>query len=156
MGVTLGKIAFGRDKWWSYSTEKEGEESFTEIFDLFHGFCLPFFNSTQSAKDIISAYESNIWRASKIGSKILWGTSGWENYDFGHVYLMAGNRKESLKQFDKSLEVFDGDEREWAKIAFESVINIKKIVMADQATIDRYLTETIEESKQKLKLTGWE
>jgi len=156
-GNRLGSMSTNgkQDKWWNYSTEAEGNSSFMEIFNLLTKHAIPFFNSTMTSNDIIRTYEKNIFGVNKFGNKVEWGTVGWENYDLGHIYLKAGNIKKALKKIYTCYKEFSNDERDWAQSAAKKCLDIKTIINSGQTSIDKYLANTIMESKQKLKLTEW-
>ena len=151
-GNRLGSMATNgkQDKWWNYSTEVEANSSFMEIFNLLTKHAIPFFNATMTSYDIVKSYEKNIF-----GSKVGWGTVGWENYDLGHIYLKAGDNKNAIKQFDTCYKGFSKDDRYWAQSAAKECVDIKTIINSGQTSIDKYLADTIKESKQNLKLTKW-
>jgi hypothetical protein len=144
-----------KDKWWNYSTEDEANSSFEEIYNLLTNYAIPFFNSTMTSYDIIKTYEKNIFGVNKFGNKVEWGTVGWENYDLGHIYLKARDNKKAIKQFDLCYEEFIKDERDWAQKAAKECMDIKTIINSGQIRIDKYLDDTINESKLNLKLTEW-
>ncbi len=83
------------------------------------------------------------------------GTQSWENYDFGHIYLRAGNIKKSLRQFGKCYREFKSDTRDWAQAAAKECLGIKQLVKAGQPGIEQYLEDVIRDSRQKLKLENW-
>lgn len=156
-GNRLGSMATNgkKDKWWNYSTEEEANSSFVEIYNLLTKYAIPFFNSTMTSNDIIKSYEKNIFGVNKFGNKVEWGTIGWENYDLGHIYLKAGHNKKAIKQFDLCYKEFINDDRDWAQSAAKECMDIKTIINSGQMSIDKYLDDTIKESKQNLKLTEW-
>lgn len=156
-GNRLGLMATNgkNDKWWNYSTEAQGNSSFREVFDLLARYTIPFFDSTMTSKDIINSYEKNVFGINKFGNKVQWGTVGWKSYDLGHIYLKAGDNRKAIKQFDICNKEFINENRNWAQTAAKKCIDIKTIINAGQISIDKYLNDTIKESKQKLKLTEW-
>jgi len=151
-GNRLGSMATNgeQDLWWNYSSEVEGNSSFTEIFDLLNKHAIPFFDSTMRSHDIIKTYEKNIF-----GKKVQWGTIGWENYDIGHIYLKAGDNKKATIQFDNCYKVFRSDDRDWAQNAAKECLDIMTVISSGQTSIDKYLGDMIKESRQNLKLTEW-
>lgn len=150
--VTKGKS----DKWWPNTTEIETDESLKEVYRLICEFALPFFDSTKTSADIIKSYEKNFLGINKFGNSICWGTTGWENFDFGHIYLKAGNNKKAIKHFDLCYKEFIKDNRDWAQIAANKCIQIKNIINAGPAEIEKYLEQTITQSKTNLKLNEWQ
>ncbi len=143
------------DKWWTHSTQQETDESFKEIYKLIQDFALPFFDATLTSKQIIKSYERNFLGASKFGKRISWGTIGWEDFDFGHIYLRYGDNKNALKHFNKCFKEFNTDSRDWAQTAAKKCLDIKAIINSGQHNIEQYLVDTIKDSKQKLKLDQW-
>lgn len=149
--VTKGKS----DKWWPNTTEIDTDESLKDVFKLICEFAMPFFDSTQTSDDIIKSYEKNFLGINKFGNSIEWGTAGWENFDFGHIYLKAGNKKNAIKQFDLCYKEFIKDNRDWAQIAAKKCIEIKRIIKGEQSEIEKYLEQTIIQSKTNLNLIDW-
>lgn len=149
--VTKGR----KDKWWPNTTEIEIDSSFKEIYRLIIKYAMPFFDSTTNSKDIIQSYKRNFFGCSKFGKSILWGTVGWENYDLGHIYLKAGDKKEALKEFSKCYKEFKSDNREWAQRVAAECLQIEQIIKKEQKEIDDYLEMTILESKRNLGLEKW-
>jgi hypothetical protein len=143
------------DKWWNYTTKIEGDTSFENLFDKIEKYALPFFNSTQNSKDIITSYEKNFLGINKFGDRVAWGTIGWEDFDLGHIYLHAGQIKKAVKHFDACYKEFSRDDREWAQAAAAKCLEVNQIIELGQSQIDKYLTDTIKDSKEKLKLTDW-
>ena len=143
------------DKWWMYSNEQEANESFAEVHKLIADFAFPFFDATLTSKQIIKSYERNFLGASKFGKRISWGTIGWEDFDFGHIYLRGGDNKNALKHFHKCFKEFNNDSRDWAQTAAKKCLDIKAIINSGQQNIEQYLIDTIKDSKQKLKLSQW-
>ena len=156
-GNSLGLMATKSkgDKLWNYSTEIEGNKSFTDLFETIEKYALPFFLSTQSSIEIISSYERNFLGISKFGDRVGWGTIGWEDFDFGHIYLHAGQIKKAIKHFNACYKEFSRDERDWAQAAATKCLEIKQIIELGQPQIEKYLTNNIKDSKEKLKLTEW-
>jgi len=142
-------------KYWSYATEAAADESFKEIPVLLNKYALPFFEVTKNCNGIISCYEKNFFGRRKFGSRIEWGTEGWESYDFGHIYLRAGETRKCLAQLRKCCTEFKTDTREWAQTAARECLRIKQLVKAGQPGITKYLEAVIKDSKQKLKLENW-
>ena len=140
--------------WWHYRTEAEGNESFKDVFDKIEKFALPFFSATANSNDIIASYE-RIWGVDKFGISVGWGTIGWEEFDFGHIYLHAGQIERAIEYFDACYRVFSKDSRDWAQAGAKKCLEIKQIVESGQPEIDRYLMDTTNDSKQKLKLVSW-
>ena len=149
--VTKGKS----DKWWPNTTEIETDESFMEVFRLICESAMPFFDSTKTSTDIIKSYEKNFLGINKFGNSICWGTTGWENFDFGHIYLKAGNTKKAIRQFDLCYKEFIKDNRDWAQIAAKKCIEIKNVINLGHVEIEKYLEKTIIQSKNNLKLNEW-
>ncbi len=143
------------DKWWKSSTKEEIDESLNDIYKLIHQFALPFFEATTNSCDILKSYKKNIFGKSKFGNKICWGTEGWENFDFAHIYLYEGDRSNALKQITKAYNEFRTDDREWAQIAASKCLEIQTIIHSGQSEIKRYLEQTTRISKQNLKLENW-
>jgi len=143
------------DKWWKNSTEQETDESFNDVYNLIIKHALPFFDATTTSEDIIKSYEKNFLGISKFGKRIYWGTIGWQNFDFGHIYLKFGDKKNAIKQFNKCYKEFITDSRDWAQEGAKKCLLIKQIIASGQNDIDRYLNDTIKESKEKLKLLDW-
>lgn len=149
--VTKGK----EDKWWANTNREETNESFQAVHTFIKKYALPFFDSTLTSKDIINAYEKNFFGKSKFGKSINWGTTGWENFDFGHIYLKSNDTRNAIKQINKCYKEFIADNREWAQDAAKKCIELKKIISAGQVEIDKYLKQTIETSKQNLNIEMW-
>lgn len=154
-GNSLRVIATKSDAHWNYSTEQIGDASFNEIEKLINKYAIPIFNSTQNSSDIISCYERNLFGQRKFGNKILWGTQGWEDFDFGHIYLRAGNKSKAIRHFKKCYKEFKSDKREWAQVAANDCLNAIENIKQDNDSIAKYLAETIKESKTNLKLEDW-
>ena len=154
-GNRLGQLAFGKDTWWSYSTEREGEKSFEEISKLITKYAIPFFDATKKSDDIIKSYEENIFGISKFRNKIGWGTIGWENYDFGHIYLNSGKNKKAIREFNKCYKVFGKDDNETCLSAAKQSKKVINLIKEGQTKIENYLRETIQESKDNLQLNDW-
>ncbi len=154
-GNSLRIIPTKSDENWNYYSETEGNKSFKEIVELIDKYALPILNSTKSSVEIISCYERNIFRQRKFGNKILWGTQGWENFDFGHIYLRAGNKSKSIRQFKKCYREFSNDKRDWAQIAAKDCLKIIEIIKQGDNFITNYLTDIINTSKENLKLEKW-
>jgi hypothetical protein len=143
------------DKWWPNTTENETDESFKEVFHLILDHALPFFDATITSAGIIKSYEKNFFGKSKFGKSVSWGGEGWGNFDFGHIYLKAGDKRNVLKQFDKAYKEFKTDNRDWAQSAAEKCLKVKRIIGLGQIEIDKYLDQTLIESKTNLKLSQW-
>jgi len=69
--------------------------------------------------------------------------------------LKSGDKKNAIQQFNKCYKEFISDSREWAQEAAKKCLVIKQIIASGQNDIDKYLNDTIKESKQKLKLLNW-
>lgn len=143
------------DKWWKSTTKEEIEESLKDIHNLIHQFALPFFEATTTGSDILRSYKKNIFGISKFGNKICWGTEGWENFDFAHIYLHEGDRSNALKQIQKAYNEFQSDDREWAQVAASKCLEILKFINSGHSEINRYLEQTTRISKKNLKLENW-
>ena len=143
------------DKWWPNTTEIETDESLKDVLKLICEYAMPFFDSTKTSKDIIKSYEKNFLGINKFGNSICWGTTGWENFDFGHIYLKAGDKRNSVKHFDSCYKEFKKDNRDWAQIAAKKCLEIKEIINAGQTEIEKYLEQTIIQSKTNLNLNEW-
>lgn len=143
------------DKWWNYTSEIEGDASFTDLFDKIRKYAIPFFGATQNSKDIIASYEKNFLGINKFGERVSWGTVGWEDFDMGHVYLHAGQLKKATKHFNECYSEFSRDERDWAQRAASECLEIKRIIELGQSEVDKYLADTINSSTQRLKLSDW-
>lgn len=143
------------DKWWPNTSKIETDESFREVFKLICEFAMPFFDSTKTSKDIIKSYEKNFLGINKFGNRISWGTLGWENFDFGHIYMRVGDKKKAIKHFDFCYKEFIKDNRDWAQHAAMKCIELKEIINAGETEIEKYLEQTIIRSKNNLKLTEW-
>ncbi|NNV57222.1 DUF4304 domain-containing protein [Limnovirga soli] len=143
------------DKWWNYTTELEGNENFADLFDKISKYAIPFFELTQNSKDIIAAYEKNFLGINKFGDRVAWGTVGWEDFDLGHIYLHAGQIKKAFKHFNACYKEFIRDDRDWAQEAAKKCLEIQNIIELGKLQIDDYLADTINYSKEKLKLTDW-
>lgn len=154
-GNSLRSIATKSDENWNYSTETDGNKSFKEIVELIDKYAIPIFNSTENSFEIISCYERNIFGQRKFGNKIIWGTQGWENFDFGHIYLRAGDKSKSIRQFKKCYREFSADKRDWAQIAAKDCLKIIEIIKQGDDFIKDYLVDTIKTSKENLKLEKW-
>ena len=143
------------DKWWNYSTQEQGDQSFSEIIEVIFETAIPFFDATKTSKEIISSYEKNFLGKSKFDKYVQWGTMGWEDFDFGHIYLQAEQIKNAIKHFNSCYDIFGKDDRDWAQEASKKCLEIKHIIELGQPEIDKYLADTVNGSKQKLKLTDW-
>lgn len=143
------------DKWWKSTTKEEIDESLKDIYNLINQFALPFFEATTTGNDILKSYKKNVFGISKFGRRICWGTIGWENFDFAHIYLNESDRSNALKQISKAYTHFKSDDREWAQIAASKCLEIQTIIHSGQSEIDRYLEQTIRISRQNLKLEDW-
>lgn len=143
------------DIWWTYATERETKQSFEDIFTRLENYALPFFNNTTTSNDIIGFYEKDVLGKNRCDSKIDWGTSGWKDFDLGHIYLHSGEIKKASMHFNDCFSEFSKDNREWAQTASKKCLEIKEIIKLGQSEIDKYLFDTINDSKLKLKLTGW-
>lgn len=156
-GNSLYRIATNNksDKWWKSTTKEEIDESLKDIYNLVNQFALPFFEATTNSKDIIKSYERNFLGISKFGKQICWGTEGWENFDFAHIYLHEGDRSNALKQIQKAYKEFQSDDREWAQVAASKCLEIMNIINSGHSEINRYLEQTTRLSKQNLKLENW-
>lgn len=143
------------DKWWKSTTKEEIDESLKDIHNLIHQFALPFFEATTNSCDILTSYKKNIFGKSKFGNKICWGTEGWENFDFAHIYLHEDDRSNALKQIQKAYKEFQSDDREWAKVAASKCLEIMKIIHSGHSEINQYLEQTTRISKHNLKLENW-
>jgi hypothetical protein len=150
-GRRLGNLAYGKDTWWNYSDEEKGEKSFLEIALLIDKFVIPFFEATVNASEIIKSYEKDLNNGIKLG----WGSIGWVDFDFGHIYLKAGDKINSINHFDNCYNIFINDNRDWAQKVANECLEIKNIIEKGQIAIENYLTNTILKSKQNLKLTDW-
>jgi Domain of unknown function (DUF4304) len=144
-----------KDIWWNYTTQAEGDKSFVDVFEMTKKYALPFFEATQTSNEIIICYEKNIFGINKFGDRIAWGTIGWEDFDLGHIYLHAGQIKKAIKHFNACYKEFKKDDRDWAQSATTECLKIKDIIASGQFQIDKYITDTIKDSKEKLKLVDW-
>jgi hypothetical protein len=143
------------DKWWNYTPEIEGNTNFADLFDKIKKYAIPFFDSTQNSKDIITSYEKNFLGINKFGDRVEWGTVGWKDFDLGHIYLQAGQIKKAFKHFNDCYKEFSLDDRDWAKAAAKKCLEIMHIIELGHSQIDNYLTGTIKDSKEKLKLVDF-
>lgn len=143
------------DKWWNYTNEIEGNTNFVDLFDNIKKYAMPFFDSTQNSKDIIASYEKSFFGINKFGARVAWGTVGWEDFDLGHIYLHAGQIKKAVKHFNACYKEFSQDDRDWAQAAAAKCLEIKPIIELGQQQIDKYIFDTIKDSKEKLQLTNW-
>lgn len=142
-------------KYWNYATDANANQSFKEITALLNKYALPFFEATKSSTGIIACYEKNIFGRRKFGKRIDWGTEGWENYDFGHIYLRAGNVKKALRQFTKCYREFKSDNLDWAQAVAKNCLRIKQLIKTGQPGIEQYIEEVMRNSRQNLKLENW-
>lgn len=154
-GNRLTTFSSNKKDWWNYSTKEAGEKSFNEIYKLVENYALPFFDATKSSNDILKAYKKNIFGINRFGNKIYWGTVGWENFDFGHIYLRSNDYKNAIKQFQLCYKHFKHDDNEACKNAADESLKIIEIIKSDKSKIDKYLDDTICESKNNLKLQLW-
>jgi hypothetical protein len=156
-GNRLGLMALKprSDRWWNYSTQAEGERSFVDVFEMIKRFALPFFDATKTSTDIISAYDKNIFGKNKFGDRVTWGTTGWEDFDLGHIYLHSGETKKAIKHFNLCIKEFQKDERDWAQTAAAECLSIKKIIASGKTEVNKYIAETKKSSIEKLKLSDW-
>lgn len=156
-GNRLGSMSekLKSDIWWNYSTQEQGDKSFSEIIDIILETAIPFFDATKTSKEIISSYEKDSLEKTKLGERVQWGTMGWKDFDFGHIYLQAGQIENAIKHFNSCYEIFGKDDRDWAQDAAKECLEIKHIIELGQPEIDNYLADTINDSKQKLKLVAW-
>ena len=154
-GNRLGTMDIGKDIWWNYSTEDTGRRNFEEVYKLIIKYALPFFEATTTSEGIISSFEKNVIGKSKFGKSVEWGTKGWIDYDFAHIYLQSGNIKKSLKHLKNCINEFKPDKRDWAQEAVIDCLKLEAIIKSGKAEIDNYLVETINFSKANLNLERW-
>ena len=143
------------DKWWKHETESETDESFKNVFQLIKDHAIPFFDATTTSSGIISSYKRNFLGRNRFGKRICWGTTGWENFDFAHIYLRSGDKRNALRQITKAYKDFICDDRDWAQTAAMKCLEIKQIINASASEVDAYLERIIKSSKQSLGLEQW-
>lgn len=154
-GNRLSTVAANKNDWWNYSTLATGQESFRQLYQLLSEHALPFFDATKSSDAIVKAYEKNIFGRNKFGNKIAWGTAGWENFDFGHIYLKSNNHKKAIQQFEKCYNYFKDDKNEVCSNVAKECLKIIEIIHSDKNNIEAYLNNTISKSKDNLQLQLW-
>lgn len=145
-----------RDKTWGVLTENEIDDNLEEIYNLLKEYAIPFFDSTTTSQNIINSYKKNIFGFSKFGRRIYWGAIGWEDYDFGHIYLKNREISKAKSLFKKCYKEFKNDDREWAQKTASECLEIIEIIKSGKNQIDEYLNKIIAESKQFLKLANYE
>jgi hypothetical protein len=148
--ATKGKA----DKWWPDSNLKETTASLRETYKLITRFALPFFEATASSGGIIRSYEGNIFGISRFRKRVYWGTPGWGNFDFGHIYLRNGNIGKARKHFRKCIREFDSDDRDWAQSTAKKCVEVMSIMDRGPQSIEHYLAATTADSMKKLKIKG--
>lgn len=154
-GNRLSTVAANKKDWWNYSTLATGQESFRQLYQLLSEHALPFFDATKSSDAIVKAYEKNIFGRNKFGNKIAWGTAGWENFDFGHIYLKSNNHKKAIQQFEKCYNYFKDDKNEVCSNVAKECLKIIEIIHSDKNNIEAYLNNTISKNKDNLQLQLW-
>lgn len=156
-GNTLPALAGMRDNfWWKFASEAVTNQSFTEVSGLVQKYALPFFEATTTSADIIKASRRNIFGRTSFGNRVDWGAKGWNNFDFGHMYLKNGDNANAIKQFTKCSKEFRRDGRDWALCIAQKCTHAKDVILSGQPGIDQYLKDTVEDSKIKLKIANWQ
>lgn len=142
------------DKWWPSASEAEIDTSMTQVLQIIQQFAIPFFEATQKSQDIIKAHEQNFFGLSMFGKRIQWGTPGYENFDFAHIHLMAGDSNNARKQIAVvQKEIDSGNDQ--VKILMTKLVNLTTLIDSGRSAIDNYLKQTIFNSKKTLQLESW-
>jgi hypothetical protein len=149
--VTNGKL----DIWWNGETAEEAEKSYAEVLLHIKNYVIPFFNNSRTSKEIIQAHKKNIFGGSMFKNQIDWGTAGYANFDFAHIYLQAGEVKKSIEELGKSYSIFSEDERDWSQDSAQQCLQLKKLIQSGDLAIETYLREKVKKSKENLKLENW-
>jgi hypothetical protein len=156
-GNRLGNMSkdYKRDKWWYYKTKEEGNKSFIDVFNQIEKYVIPFFEATMSSEEIISSYQKNIFGISKFGDRVSWGTIGNLDFELGHIYLHTGQINKAINHFDACYKEFKKDDRGWAQNKASECLKINNIITSGQPHIDKYISDTIKNSKENLNLLDW-
>jgi tetratricopeptide (TPR) repeat protein len=149
--VTNGKL----DTWWNGETIEEAEKSFAEVLQHIKNYVLPFFNNTRTSEEILQAYKKNFLGQRRFKNQIEWGTSGYDHFDFAHIYLQAGDVKKSMEELEKCYLVSSQDERGWSQDFAQQCLQLKKLIQSGELAIETYLREKIKKSKENLELENW-
>lgn len=156
-GNRLGKMATkpGLDKWWPCFTDEETDKSVSEILDLFIEFVLPFYNSTRTSTEIIQSYKKNFLGRSKFGNRVSWGTPCYECFDFGYIYLKAGDFSQVSAEFDKCYQFVASSTIESEQMLTEKYLKLKQLCKPGNKEATEYLEIQTQKSLLNLKLEKW-
>lgn len=156
-GNRLGKIATkpGLDKWWPCSTNVETDESMSEVLQLMNEFAMSFYNSTKTCAEIIQSYKKNFLGRNKFGNRVNWGTPGCECFDFGYIYLKAGNRKKASEEFEKCLQITNTSLRDDERSIAKKFQHLKQLCKTDSNEVDEFLEAQIQKSLDNLNIKNW-
>lgn len=156
-GNRLGKLATknGLDTWWPSDTDELREKSLIEVLRLFQESVLPFYNSTRTSVDIIKSCQKNFLGKNKFGDRVRWGTPGYECYDFGYIYLQAGEYKKASKEFEKCLKMIDATSIESESEQSEEYQKLILLCKMGKSDINVFLQKQIQISLTNLNLENW-
>ncbi|MBS1755092.1 MAG: DUF4304 domain-containing protein [Ferruginibacter sp.] len=149
--VTNGKL----DTWWNGETAEEADKSFAEVLLHIKNYVIPFFNNTRTSEEILQSYKKNFLGQRRFKNQIAWGTSGYDHFDFAHIYLQAGEVKKSIEELEKCYSVSSEDERDWSQAFAQQCLQLKKLIQSGELAIETYLREKVKKSKENLKLENW-
>nr|WP_144886972.1 hypothetical protein [Lacibacter cauensis] len=143
------------DTWWPSDTDEVRERSLTEVLRLFQEYVLPFYDNTRTSVDIVKSCQKNFFGKNKFGDRVSWGSPGYECFDFGYIYLRAGEYEKAAREFERCSKFVSASNYESERQRNEKYLKLIQLCKTAKLEINAYLQNQIQNSLSNLKLDNW-
>lgn len=145
-GERLTKFTNQTNKWWSFQTEIESEDSFNQVSQVLKDKVICMFDTLSTTNALINYYNTETF-------PITWYSSLANGlYDLAYMFLKEHRFEEAIENFIKACDLYKSFGFDWSEEKYKECKDVLRLCEEENDKIDGYLEKCEQQSLEVLKL----